>query len=314
MRRLKVGVIGAGKIARKHLEVLAAMPDVELLALANRGGPAAQEFARTYGVPRTFDNHRALLDSGVDAVIVAPSVLANFSISKDVLEHGLPCLLEKPPGLTLGETSTLAELAARGNVPHLVGFNRRFYSSVRQAQAAIAEKGPLVAIAVEAPERWDQALSHPADVRARWLVANASHCIDLLNHLGGDVTEVHALSRTVAGDGPNSFAALIRFSSGVTGQYTSHWAAPGGWTVTLYGVGRRVTLRPLETCNVLDAGAAERAVVPDDVDIRFKAGLFLQMKAFIEAARDGKPVAPPAADLGQAVKTMRLIESIEGRP
>ncbi|MBL8956840.1 MAG: Gfo/Idh/MocA family oxidoreductase [Myxococcaceae bacterium] len=309
---LKLGLIGAGKIAVKYLEVLAAVPDVEIAAIANRSNPVIHDLASRFAIPKVFNDSRALLDSGVDAVIVAPSVIANFEVSQVCLEQGMPCLLEKPPGLTVAEAEALANLAAKKSVPHLVALNRRYYSSVRQAREAIAEKGRLIAVAVEAPEKLEHTRAHPPAIAARWMVANGIHCLDLFRHLGGEVEQVHAVSHVGGPSAPSSFAALVRFAGGLAGQFTSHWAAPGPWTVTLYGEGRRVTLKPIEKCNVLDADGTERALEPDPIDVKFKPGLYRQLEAFLAVVRSRGAVAAPGADLAEAVKTMRLIAQIGG--
>jgi hypothetical protein len=50
----------------------------------------------------------------------------------------------------------------------------------------------------------------------------------------------------------------------------------------------------------------------DEVDVKFKPGLYAQNRFFLDAVKERKSIAYPASDLADAVKTMQLIEAISG--
>jgi len=50
----------------------------------------------------------------------------------------------------------------------------------------------------------------------------------------------------------------------------------------------------------------------DEVDLKFKPGLYGQNRFFLDAVENRRPITYPASDLADAVKTMRLIEAISG--
>jgi predicted dehydrogenase len=311
---LKVGVIGAGFFAEKHLEVLAAMSEVEVAALCSSGHPRIHALAKRFKIERTFtDLDRMFEELSLDAVFVLVNVTRLVEVASACLKRGVPTLLEKPPGLSVTEAKGLRDLAAAHDCLNMVGLNRRFYSVMRRAREAINEVGPLVSLMIEAPERlWEYKSPgvHPPEVIKGLLFANGIHSIDLLRYFGGEVKTVHALSGQWDEEQKNSFGALMRFESGAMGQYIANWMSPGGWSVTLYGMNRRVLLKPLERGVLVDASGAETALEVDEVDTLYKPGLYAQDHYFLDCVREHRAVSYPASDLADAVRTMELIAAI----
>jgi len=316
MSKLKVGVIGAGNIAIKHLETLAAFSDVQIVALASRGHPRLYELANRFRVQRTFSDYRAMLDDvEMHAAFVLVSATSIVEVAGECLRRGVPTLLEKPPGLNVAETKGLLEVAETTSCLNMVGLNRRFYGVMRAARERILERGPLVSVLVEAPENLAAVRAvgiHPPEVVRGLLYANSIHCIDLLRYFGGDVSEVHAFAGQWDESQKNSFGALMKFDRGAIGQYVSNWTSPGSWNITLYGAGRRITLDPLERGTITDDGKEGLPVTVDEVDTLFKPGLYAQNRFFLDCVKKNCKVSYPAADLADAVKTMKLIETIAG--
>ena len=313
MDKIKLAIVGAGFFAEKHLEVLTTLDDVQIAGIAGRGNPRIHQVADRFGIRNRFDNYERMLDeTKPDAVLVLVNASNIFEVSSKVLKRGLPTFLEKPPGLLLNQSKTLRDLASGSGSLSMVGLNRRFYSVAKQAREMIAEAGPLVSIVVEAPERLGEIKGiHPIEITSRLLVANGIHSIDLLRYFGGEVKTVHSVSRQVNEDQKNSFAALIEFENGSLGQYVSHWTTPGTWNVTLYGIGQRIELNPLER-GIRISAAGTTPLEPADVDQKFKPGLYAQARYFIDCVRENRKPSYPASDLADAVKTMELVAAITG--
>jgi predicted dehydrogenase len=315
MSKLNVAVIGAGYFAEKHLEVLKAFADVEIAAFCNSGNPRINALAERFGIENVSNDYRKVLDKGgIDAVFVLVNAPRIAEVAGECLRRGIPTLMEKPPGMNVAEARGLMEIADATECINMVGLNRRFYGVMQRARKAVLEVGPLVSVVVEAPERlWEfKALNHPPEIIGGLLYANSIHCIDLLRYFGGDLKEIHALSGQWNEDQKNSFGALMCFESGAMGQYVSNWTSPGGWSVTLYGMDRRVTLKPLEHGVVVDKSGAESVLPVDEVDVQFKPGLYAQNRFFMDCVRENRKPVYPAADLKDALKTMELIAAIGG--
>lgn len=314
MNRLRVAVIGAGAMARRHLEVLRTLQDVEIAAGSSRSEERLQKLAADFQIPKIFQNNKRMLDEvNPDAVVVAVSAADVYRVSSLSIRKGIPTLLEKPPGLTAAETERLLESAKPKSVQCMVGLNRRFYSVINNAKKLIEESGSLVSVLVQAPEDMAaiRAMNfHPPEVLDHWIAANGIHGIDLLRFLGGEVKSVQALSRSHGAGSREGYGALIHFETGAIGHYISNWASPGRWQITLYGMDMRVDLQPWEEGTTMLRNGTISQVPKDDADNKFKPGFYGQDSYFIEHVRNNLPISRPAANIEDALATMKLVEAI----
>jgi predicted dehydrogenase len=314
MNKLKLAIIGLGNIASKHLPVLAKFDDVELFAFCDTNEERLHSVAARYGVKRKFvDVQRLLMEVEVDAIFSLVNVLSTFRVVKACLEVGKHTFLEKPPGISSAETRQLADLANAHDCLTMVGVNRRFYSSVREAQKAIADVGPLVSIVMDAPEnltRVREMKFHPQEVIRHWIFANGIHGIDLFRYVGGEILNLQTLTRQWFDQQPDSFGALVEFKSGTIGHYISDWTSPGSWRMELRGRDIKILLEPLERAILIHRDGTRKALPIDDIDVQFKAGFYAQDRYFLDCVRQKRIPEPPASTLSDSIETMKLIENI----
>ena len=91
-----VGIISAGHIAEKAAKTLAAMDDMQCLAIGSRSLEKAQAFAAQFGVARAYGSYAELLaDPDVQRVYIATPHSHHFAVAKDAVLAGKPCLIEK---------------------------------------------------------------------------------------------------------------------------------------------------------------------------------------------------------------------------
>jgi predicted dehydrogenase len=126
--RLRVGVLGVGYLGRFHAKIYAAMPDVELVGVADLNADAARTVAAQYGCQAHTDP-QALLGK-VDAVSVVVPTVHHAVVARPYLESGVHMLMEKPIAPTLDESRALVELAERAGVIFQVGHLERFNAGV----------------------------------------------------------------------------------------------------------------------------------------------------------------------------------------
>lgn len=314
MDRLKFAVIGAGSMARRHLQVLQSLPDVEVVAASSRGAERLEKLAKDFDIPQAFRNNEQMLTSvKPDAVVVTVSAANVHDVAISCIERGVPSLLEKPPGLTSEQTEDLLKASQRVQGQYMVGLNRRFYSAVENAKKMLHDSGGLVSVLVHYTEDIAAVRAsnfHPPEVLEHWMAADAMHCVDLLRVFGGEVASVHALSSAWKAPIPDSYGALIRFENGAIGHFVSNWTSPGRWEVTLYGFDMRVDLSPLEEGRVTRRGGSVEQLPRDDADLKFKPGLYRQDKYFVDHVKQDEPIERPAANLEDAYHTMQLVDAI----
>ena len=136
-KKIKAGVIGVGYLGRFHAEKYAALPDVELVGVADLDPDRAQEVAGPLHT-RAFSDYLQLLPL-VEAVSVAVPTTSHFAVVRDCLEQGCQVLVEKPLALTTGEADAMVDLARERGRLLQVGHLERFNSAMEELRAKVSQ-------------------------------------------------------------------------------------------------------------------------------------------------------------------------------
>ncbi|MCR2785941.1 MULTISPECIES: Gfo/Idh/MocA family oxidoreductase [unclassified Microbacterium] len=231
---VRVGVIGVGFMGRQHVDFIRANPDAELAAVAD---PVAASDA--FACP-TYPEAGAMLESAdLDAVIIANPNALHVDTAIECLTAGVAVLLEKPVAVDYAEALRLVDAVDRLHGRLLVGHHRRHHPAVARARAAIGagEIGPLVAVSgLWSARKEDAYFTDTPWHRQRGagvMLINLVHDLDLLRHLCGEVTEVHAMvsSHTRNLDVEDTASVNLRFDNGAVGSFLASDAgvSPWGW-------------------------------------------------------------------------------------
>lgn len=125
MKKLRVGVVGAGYLGKFHAEKYSQMNDVELVGIADLNKIQAETVSQRMRI-KAYTDHRDLIGK-VDAVSVVVSTPSHYRVSRDFLENDIDVLIEKPITTTVQEADELIDISeARGliiQVGHLERFN-----------------------------------------------------------------------------------------------------------------------------------------------------------------------------------------------
>jgi predicted dehydrogenase len=106
--RLKIGIIGAGRMGITHQAIIGTHPEVEVVAVADPSAVMRKLLSKYSGV-RTYRDHRALLDGEpLDAVLVCTPPAVNFELLLDVHRKRLHAFVEKPFVLSAAHGADLA--------------------------------------------------------------------------------------------------------------------------------------------------------------------------------------------------------------
>src|SRR5258708_26587868 len=139
---LRLGVVGGGVMGYNHARVLAEMPGVTLVGVADPDDKQADFVRRTLGcatVPDVAD----LLALGVDAVSVAAPTHLHRSIALTAVGKGVHVLVEKPIASSVEEGREIIAAARRAGVTLMVGHVERFNPAVQAIKEAIREEDIL---------------------------------------------------------------------------------------------------------------------------------------------------------------------------
>jgi predicted dehydrogenase len=132
----RIAIVGYGKIAQdQHVPSIAGNPAFEVAATVSRSGSGPD------GLP-TFGSVEELLaaDLGIDCVAICTPPSVRYEVARDCLAAGLHTLLEKPPGVTLGECEELARLATEKGVTLFTTWHAQYNPAVTAAAALLEGK------------------------------------------------------------------------------------------------------------------------------------------------------------------------------
>ena len=126
----RLALIGAGSMGKNHARVIANSAVAELAVVIDPHEETGRHTAGLHGV-----EWAASLDSvqGIDGVVVAASTEHHYGIVKDVLEAGLPVLVEKPVCPSLAQTVELLDLSRAKGLPLMCGLLERYNPAVMVA-------------------------------------------------------------------------------------------------------------------------------------------------------------------------------------
>lgn len=132
-KKIKIGLLGAGRIGAMHADNLVAHPQFELRAVFDTHTPAAEAVASKYpGVQAVADAENIFSAKDLDAVLVASITETHCEFIERAVGAGKAVLCEKPLSLdTKVARETRAKLQ-KGHPPIQLGFNRRFDPGHRQ--------------------------------------------------------------------------------------------------------------------------------------------------------------------------------------
>ncbi len=286
----KVLLIGTTQMAMDYLKVLSALNCTTVVV--GRGIENALSFEKATGLKvcvggiEKFVAENSLADFDSAIVAVGAEKLKDVTIS--ILSKGLrKVLLEKPGGLNVQEIELLAAETSKYKADVLLAYNRRFYSSVLEAEKIIAKDGGVKSFQFEFTE-WSHKLETLATkeiVKNNWLFVCSTHPIDLAFYLGGKPQEM----KSFAGGKLSWHNKAIFYGAGSTDKgilfsYSANWAAPGRWAVEILTDNYRLYFKPMEELHVQNKGsvAVVKAEVDNSLDVEFKPGLYLQTKAFLQ--------------------------------
>lgn len=144
MRKLRVGVIGAGFVAREcHLPAYQARDDVDLVAICDQDREVAQAMAERFSIPRVLTDYKGLLAmKEIDAVSVCTPNVAHMRQTVAALAAGKHVLVEKPIAMSAAQGRKMLEAARKHRRKLMVAMNCRF-SPAAQAVRSAVEQGLL---------------------------------------------------------------------------------------------------------------------------------------------------------------------------
>lgn len=226
---LKFALVGCGRIAKRHSELLGLgqIPNATLSAVCDIYEAKAQKLASQFGVPAFTDMHRMMTDADVDVVVILTESGRHAEHTCALAKYGKHIVVEKPMALSLDDADAMIRVCDLAGIKLFVVKQNRFNVPVVQLRKALEQGrfGKLVLGTVRVRWSRDQKYYDQDSWRGTWaldggvLTNQASHHVDLLEWMMGDVESVYAMTTTalVNIESEDTAVVALRFRNGALG-------------------------------------------------------------------------------------------------
>jgi predicted dehydrogenase len=217
MTRLRMAVIGVGHLGKEHARILANLPEVELVGIADTSAEQAQAVAKRLGT-QAFTEYWPLLNL-VDAATIVVPTSSHEPVASEFLRRGIPVLIEKPLAPTVAAADKLVELADKNGALLQVGHIERFNPAFEEIRRRHLQPKFIKA------ERLGPFTGRSFDIGV--VLDLMIHDLDLMLALvGSPVTSVDALGASLFGAHEDMANARLHFANGCVAEVTASRAHP----------------------------------------------------------------------------------------
>jgi len=239
MKTVRVGMIGSGFVSAIHAESLQRYPHAEIVAACSPTAANVKKFARQFGIPNTYTDHRKLLErEDLDMVVVGIPNDLHCQVAVDAAAAGKHIVMEKPLCLNLAEADRMIAACRKANVklmyaeelcftPKYVRLKKLLDSGALGTPTLIKQSekhdGP------HAPHFWDVNRSGGGVT-----MDMGCHAVEFFRWMLGrpPIKSVYAqMSTQVHTDktkGEDNAILIVEFENGVIGLAEESWTKPGG--------------------------------------------------------------------------------------
>ncbi len=304
MKEIKIGFIGSGGNANGHMNRLSGMEGANVVAVCDIVPQKAQNAAEKHNAA-PYTEHRVMLErDDLDAIYLSLPVFVHGQPELDVIERGLPFFVEKPVAINMDIAREVEAAVTKAGLITCVGYQLRYLGSTRITQDILADRTINMVVGKYwcgsgrgNPEGWLRQMNKSGGQ----LVEQATHTIDMMRNLIGEVETVYAMQANrflKQIDCPDSNCVTLQFSDGVVGSMTAAWAYAGGWNnanvLDILYDGELLNWNPARVSVKEDGEWVDKTEPGPSID-----------EVFVNAVRSGdaSPILSPYSD---AVKTLAI--------
>jgi myo-inositol 2-dehydrogenase/D-chiro-inositol 1-dehydrogenase len=229
MKKIRVGVIGAGRIGKIHIENLCyRIPGVEVVGVseAEAALPATKEWAAQFGITNVVSDPAVLIeDPNIDAIVICSPTNTHADLIIQSAAAGKAIFCEKPIANDLERTREALEAVQKAGVKLQVGFNRRFDPNFKRVRELVSsnELGETHIIKITSRD--------PEPPPAEYVKGSGGIFLDMTIHdfdmarylAGSEVTEVYARGAVLVDDAIgeagdfDTAVIVLKFENGAIG-------------------------------------------------------------------------------------------------
>jgi myo-inositol 2-dehydrogenase/D-chiro-inositol 1-dehydrogenase len=309
-----VAVLGAGRMGRVHVRNLGAIPNANVVVVADPDPVAAEKGRELAGAKRaSLDPMEAVHDPEVEAVVIVTPTTTHAALIEAALRAGKAVWTEKPIAQELADTKRIVDLWHETGIPVQVGFMRRFDPGYAKAKAMIdaGELGRIEQFRALSRDTNPPPLEFLLTCGGSFLDMSV-HDLDVARFLVGEVEEVHAWAsvlfdeRFAKADDWDTSVIMMKFRNGALGVVETARHSTWGYDIRaeVAGAIAKVVVdgAQMTPATQMRRGGWEGDLYPDFMD-RFEVAYRRELEVFFADLGAGRPVGPGPDD---AYETLRL--------
>lgn len=245
MKKIKLGVIGTGRIGKVHISTLVqSVPQASVIAIADVNLESANELAQRFGIQNVSTNYKDIINNPeVEAVVICSPTDTHAQYIIEAAQAGKHIFCEKPIDLSIDIIKGALDAVKKANVKLMVGFNRRFDPNFKKIKQLVVDGK------IGEPHILKITSRDPAPPPAQYSAVSGGMFIDMTIHdfdmaryiVGSEVTEVYTKATVLvdpaigkAGDVDTAIITLT-FANGAIGVIDNSRKA-------VYGYDQRVEI------------------------------------------------------------------------
>ncbi|HIS68627.1 MAG TPA: Gfo/Idh/MocA family oxidoreductase [Candidatus Gallacutalibacter stercoravium] len=218
MEKLRVAVIGAGGWGYQHARAFSAREDTQLCCITGRTLERTRARAEAFHVPYYLDIPTMLQEQKPDLVSLCLPGQETFAPTMQVIEAGVPLLVEKPLAYELSEAKAMIQAAEKKGLFFAIDFNHRYSIPALLAKKDIdaGKLGQMVFALWRFGHGCDASVARHPYVN---LIEAQCHGLDLLEYLCGPIASVTAEMTDTGKHSYTTFSLALRFANGGVGSF-----------------------------------------------------------------------------------------------
>lgn len=236
MRKIKFAIVGCGSIGARHLTVINAEEQAEIVAVCDIKKELAQKYSDQYDV-KFFTEYTEMLKSiKADVVCICTPHHLHAPMAIQAANAGIHILVEKPMALTTKDAEQMMQAAKQNKVKLMIVKQNRYNTPVLLAKEALESKKLGKVYMVQCNVLWNRYEEYylnsewrgRKDMEGGALYTQVSHFIDLLTWWFGDIADAYTITDTKNHDIEidDCGSSIIKFGTGIMGTLN--------WTTCVY--------------------------------------------------------------------------------
>ncbi len=251
MKKIKIGIIGAGKIAeRLHLPSYKETKKAEVIAICDVIRNKAERLAKMFNIPNIYTDYKQMIkEGGIDAVSICTPNYLHCEMTVFAANNKKHVLVEKPMALSIKEMKKMINVCKKNNVILMVEQTQRF-DPAHEVFRDLVQSGVLGKIIAvrgklghSGPEFWSDESPWFFDKKKSGGGATMDvgiHILDLIRFITGkDIDSVSSIMSNLVKKKlklEDNVASVIKFKDGTMGIFETSWTtSPYEVTVQVYG-------------------------------------------------------------------------------